>query len=387
MFWRRDVHKKSRKPSHHKSTRALDLVGIYEDEIEKEDRRVYIVVLPYDYTDETPINVLLSGTEDVLHIEKLPDGIEPGSSIRLIVASDLHEWVLETNFDSMVASTVANKEDSSNLNLLMDVFWIIVCGALLSFSIASFSVATFADMKISDGCLAENPNDSTIVVRKMYFLLFQGLCSNSAGITGTNNDFCISWSEHSVWRNVDSVLRSDEKMYVSAKGNPCIHITRFPFSFHPLILFFLISVVWPVAQVMSVLAFVFFLCALSSQIMAIIKSQRLFVNKNSFYYIALCCVLLAFVCSLVAILEVEFSATLKETLWETFFDRSTFSNALAGDTTSSNSPRTNIDNPCVVLTGYKSSNEGMLFLILTVPLSFLLFWWILGFKIIKPVEL
>ena len=343
------------------STRALDLVGIYEDEIEKEDRRKYNVTLPHEYSDGTPVNVLLSGTQDILHIERLPDGLEPGSSISLIVTSSLHDWVLETNFDNLV--TLEKSERSfPKLSLLIDIFWIAFSAALLSFSVASFTVTTFADMEISEGCLAENPKDSSVTLRKMYFLLFKGFCSSPLGSTNANNEFCISWTEYDAWKNIDSVIRSEEKMSISAK------------------------VVWPVAQVLSILGFIFLLFSLISQAMALIKWQKLFTNRAKFYYITLFCVLLAFICSLVTILEVEFSATLKETLWETFFSRSTFSNALAGDT-ASDSLRIDGNNPCVVLTSYRTSNEGMLFLVLVVPLSFLLFWWILGLKVIKPMKL
>ena len=350
MFWRKDLRKK--RAHHHAMMRPFDLVGIYEDEIEKEDRRKYMVTLPHDYIDSNPVNILLSGTDDILEIARLPDGLEPGSSIHIIVGTNLEEWIVEKDqADELVESLAV-----SNLNFYVDLFWIVFCAALVGFSVSSFSVVSFADMTISDGCLVEDPNDSNLIIQKMNFLLFKGLCT-------PEKDFCILWTDYDVWKNIDAVIRSDEKMYLSAK------------------------IVWPVAQVLSVLTFFFLLCTLVCQILVLFKHQRVFTNSNQFYYIASCYALLAFVCSLVTCLEVEFAPMMKETLWETFFDRSTFAKAQNGDTTISSPIRTTLDNPCIVLTGYKTANEGMLYLVLTVPLSFLLFWWILGFKVIKPIEL
>ena len=361
MFWRRDSHTKTHKLSRHAFTRALDLVGIYEEEIEEEDRRRYTLTLPHEYVDGASVNVLLSGTEDVLQIEKLPEGLEPGSSISLIVSSSLHEWDIEKRQDNAVTSAALERDVAFlRLNLFTDIFWMAISAALVCFTTTSFAVATFASMEISGGCLAENPKNSALLISKMYFLLFKGLCSSPSG-ANKGEDFCILWSDYDIWRNIDAVVRSEEKMYTSAK------------------------IAWPVAQVMSVLAFLFFFCTLICQILALVKPRSLFTTVSRYLYIALCYILFAFICSLVTILEVEFSATMKETLWETFFDRSTFSNALLGDATIN--LRTNASDPCVVLTGYRTVSEGMLFIVLAVPLSFFLFWWTLGLKVIKPVEL
>lgn len=112
---------------------------------------------------------------------------------------------------------------------------------MVSLLIASFAQPYFAEQSISSGCEARNPNNGA-VIKRMWYILYKGFCSNSDGDTSGDN-FCIPWSDYSSWDNVDAAIRDESDLSVNMANE-----ARYS---------------WPSVQVLLPLAFSFAVVALA----------------------------------------------------------------------------------------------------------------------------
>ena len=233
----------------------------------------------------------------------------------------------------------------------LSVVWLIMGVLVVALLIASFSVNSFGRQQINSDCNAVNPYSGELVTQ-MDYILTEGLCSH-----GQSEDFCIDWNNENAWGRVDGAIVSSS----SSQFNPNMsYDARNNWSAVSGLI--ISSFVFSIFGVMTIIA------GLAQKVNPVGNAMNvLLVSGASFWFI------IVWILSLSAYNLAWLSSTMSPSAWTRFFQSGV---SLAQVLDQGNQINSNPGETCYV-TIDMGDNQGILFLLIALPITFFLSMWIL----------
>ena len=303
---------------------------------------------------------------DILHVHipnqvlkvKIPPHCGPGSvfSIRVSPGQQCYEYV-ETSTDMTPPRLLRPQNNIYTYRRFEDsisITWLMIGLLITSMLISSFAVRIFSSQEISDGCNQTNPFSGEPITN-LFYVLGEGLCSSPRGVTDTY-DFCISFVDRDAWSRIDRAVENSGIARTYRMVNDVTHA-------------------WKAAEVMIPLSFAF--CTLAVLFIGWGMAQKVSAAGNGFNVLLIgsssLWLIISWALAISAYNSIWLSDSMSPFIWQRFYNTGTsFGQVLAAGDQSSSSP----DSSCNVEIEI-GGDEGILFLVIAIPIAFFLSLWIL----------
>ena len=293
---------------------------------------VYIQLIP---SNEMLKVTIPDDAHDAFHIEVLPDG----HTYKYIEAPALQ-------FPQPMVRRMRRRVEN-----YLSVAWLLIGLLLVALLLASLSVTSFGRQLIGSNCDAINPYSGELVTQ-MDYILTEGLCSH-----GHSEDFCVNWDNEDAWSRVDGAIVASSSsqfkpnMSFSARNNWSavlgLLISSVVFSFIGVVSIFtgVLQKVTPAGNTMNVLL----------------------VFSASFWFVVV------WILSLSAYNLAWLSTTMNPFAWTRFYQSGvSFAQLFDEEIETGSNP-----GPACYVSVDMGDDQGILFLLIVLPVSFFLSLWIL----------